>query len=160
MVQQGASLPGTQSYVALPAAGTICSLLVMVSNKCGTISTAVAGAAQSATHNLLCSMLLQTSRQTFIARVAGTSEVAHVAGDPTEGYYVPDWHGQQDLHYESGKPGALKAAVNALCKDVEAAVRKGCEVGTAAYNRTKFEAHKHVDCCAVCLNGLSSTSIH
>ena len=36
-----------------------------------------------------------------------------------------------NLHYESGKPGALKAAVNALCKDVEAAVRNGCEVGTA-----------------------------
>ncbi len=33
-----------------------------------------------------------------------------------------------NLHYESGKPGALKAAVDALCKCVEAAVRKGCEV--------------------------------
>lgn len=33
-----------------------------------------------------------------------------------------------NLHYESGKPGALKAAVDALCKDVEQAVKKGCEV--------------------------------
>lgn len=33
-----------------------------------------------------------------------------------------------NLHYESGKPGALKAAVDTLCKGVEAAVRKGCEV--------------------------------
>ena len=31
-------------------------------------------------------------------------------------------------HYESGKPGALKAAVDALCRDVEEAVRGGCEV--------------------------------
>lgn len=33
-----------------------------------------------------------------------------------------------NLHYESGKPGALKAAVDALCKDVEQAVKNGCEV--------------------------------
>ena len=33
-----------------------------------------------------------------------------------------------NLHYESGKPGALKAAVQALCQDVEEAVKSGCEV--------------------------------
>ena len=33
-----------------------------------------------------------------------------------------------NLHYESGKPGALKEAVQALCRDVEAAVKNGCEV--------------------------------
>ena len=33
-----------------------------------------------------------------------------------------------NLHYESGNPGALKAAVDALCRDVEEAVRGGCEV--------------------------------
>ncbi|DBA68490.1 TPA: Ferredoxin-dependent glutamate synthase 1, chloroplastic/mitochondrial [Trebouxia sp. C0005] len=33
-----------------------------------------------------------------------------------------------NLHYESGKPGALRAALDALCKGVEAAVRKGCEL--------------------------------
>ena len=33
-----------------------------------------------------------------------------------------------NLHYESGKPGALKAAVEALCSEVEAAVKNGCEV--------------------------------
>lgn len=35
-----------------------------------------------------------------------------------------------NLHYESGKPGALKAAVQALCQDVEEAVKSGCEVCT------------------------------
>lgn len=33
-----------------------------------------------------------------------------------------------NLHYESGKPGALKAAVETLCRDVEEAVKNGCEV--------------------------------
>lgn len=33
------------------------------------------------------------------------------------------------LHYASGEPGALEAALRALCADVEAAVRNGCEVG-------------------------------
>ncbi len=32
------------------------------------------------------------------------------------------------LHYASGEPGALEAALRALCADVEAAVRSGCEV--------------------------------
>ena len=32
------------------------------------------------------------------------------------------------LHYESGSQGALAAALQSLCKDVEAAVRNGCEV--------------------------------
>ncbi|KAL3156941.1 hypothetical protein ABBQ38_001200 [Trebouxia sp. C0009 RCD-2024] len=33
-----------------------------------------------------------------------------------------------NLHYESGKPGALKAAVQALCQAVEEAVKTGCEL--------------------------------
>lgn len=33
-----------------------------------------------------------------------------------------------NLHYESGKPGALKAAVETLCREVEEAVKNGCEV--------------------------------
>ena len=33
-----------------------------------------------------------------------------------------------NLHYESGKPGALKAAVETLCREVEEAVKDGCEV--------------------------------
>lgn len=33
-----------------------------------------------------------------------------------------------NLHYESGKPGALKAAVETLCRGVEEAVKNGCEV--------------------------------
>ena len=38
------------------------------------------------------------------------------------------------LHYASGEPGALEAALRALCVDVEAAVRNGCEVnGTPLY---------------------------
>lgn len=35
-----------------------------------------------------------------------------------------------NLHYTSGQPGALKEAVSALCKEVEEAVRNGCEVTT------------------------------
>lgn len=31
------------------------------------------------------------------------------------------------LHYASGAPGALEAALHALCADVEAAVRNACE---------------------------------
>ena len=31
------------------------------------------------------------------------------------------------LHYSSGAPGALEAALRALCADAEAAVRNGCE---------------------------------
>ena len=31
------------------------------------------------------------------------------------------------LHYSSGAPGALEAALHALCADAEAAVRNGCE---------------------------------
>ena len=36
------------------------------------------------------------------------------------------------LHYASGEPGALEAALRALCADVEAAVRNGCEVSDTA----------------------------
>lgn len=38
-----------------------------------------------------------------------------------------------NLHYESGKPGALKGAIAALCKDVEEAVRNGCEVSSTLH---------------------------
>ena len=33
------------------------------------------------------------------------------------------------LHYESGKQGALKEALAALCSSVQQAVEEGCEVG-------------------------------
>lgn len=40
-----------------------------------------------------------------------------------------------NLHYESGKPGALKAAVQALCQDVEDAVKSGCEVWALSHQQ-------------------------
>ena len=36
------------------------------------------------------------------------------------------------LHYESGKQGALKEALAALCSSVQKAVEEGCEVGAGA----------------------------
>lgn len=53
-----------------------------------------------------------------------------------------------NLHYESGKPGALKAAVEALCRDVEDAVKNGCEVCAPLWNR------------AVCMCTVPGTPIH
>ena len=47
-----------------------------------------------------------------------------------------------NLHYESGKPGALKAAVDALCKGVEAAVRNGCEVHARSLTQRLTDSHQ------------------
>ena len=37
---------------------------------------------------------------------------------------------ESELRAITSQPGALKAAVDALCRDVEEAVKSGCEVGT------------------------------
>ena len=55
-----------------------------------------------------------------------------------------------NLHYESGQPGALKAAVQALCKDVEEAVRNGCEVRLLQSNRLKHGHIVNTFVCFVC----------
>lgn len=55
-----------------------------------------------------------------------------------------------NLHYESGQPGALKAAVHALCKDVEEAVRNGCEVRLLQSSCWSCLNHRHIVNTFVC----------
>ena len=56
-----------------------------------------------------------------------------------------------NLHYTSGQPGALKEAVSALCKEVEEAVRNGCEVYTCLPSPCLCTLSLPLPATAVCL---------